>query len=1033
MCNLVSGVYVKIGVLFFFVALLLAGYSLHAEQPLPAPVHTGQTRVAGFIANVGQWPSNVLFFVRRSNKDIWITRNGTICDSYRIEPELGLRTGSVTKQVFAGSNPAGEIVVDKESARVTFLHGTDASRAYSAPVYQSVTILDIFPGVAVRYHVGTDPMKHVVRTLVIGSGANQSNVKMYTDDGHSDVASLTNVPTSFVYGSYIGGVSDDEVVAVARSSSGNVIVCGNTTAIEFPGVVGGYSTSSKGGVEVFVALFDAKLQQVKAYTFLGGDGTDRARSMCIDDENSIYMTGETSSANFPITSGASGQLYKSGTDCFIAKLDSTLGKLLVGGYHGGNKEDIPRAIAVNSSRQIYIAGGSTSTANFPVTFPITVTIRLFLGGTRTEPGGGRNEGQTDGFIASFSPNGSLQQSRFFGREGVESFAAMVLDGSSSVYLTGSTTSANFETAPTPGRFSSSSRLPYDRTYNGGNSDAFVVKLNNELALAKTDDGTYSTFFGGDGEEAGRGIFVDNLGRAYVSGVTNSKNLPTLSTLVTQPIGNQDVWLAVFSDDGRELVSATYFGGTGNDDVSGMVRYQNTTAVIFGSTQSNDFPTTGEGSVSDRAGLSDGFMAVINTSTNKFTTLLQGAAEDTVLAAVVDPLGDIYYLASTNSSDHRTPDTTYDATRSGKDGFVGKLAFGVLELLTPSGAETWCVGGSRTISWSTNGFADSVKYLLEVAPAAEESWSVLAKNVMGRSYQWKIGAFETGQYRVRISSSRGHRSQLITPFSISTPPIITVQPKNLTACLGLPVTLSIGAAGAGLKYQWKENGVDIAGATTSTYVVPSVGNATIGPYSCAVSGVCNPRVVSQTVTVAVASATLIATQPASTTVEQGKTLTLSVSATGSDLTYQWRKNNVPISGATASEYMVPATLLSDAGMYSCEVSGGCETVMSDNATVVVTPSTSVTDDAHAKSTWLQLIGPLPSSDHVIVRTDLSFSESLVARVIDTEGRIVAVFDLGTVAAGPNDVSIIVSNFASGVYAIEFKAGRLVGRVTTIVRR
>lgn len=994
-----------------------------ANQTLP--------RLVGFIENVGQWPGEVLFVARQPRAEVWITRTGTVVDAYICNAETSDRSGTVTQETYIGARPSAVLGVGATETAVTFFRGGGKQQGSTARVFGSVVVADLYPGISARYDVGAD--LRVVRTLLVKPGADISVVKLVSSNPSDAVTASTTIVTSFVYGTYLGGLSNDEMIGVRYTSAGNVVVCGNTSALDFPGTAGGYSKTANGVLDAFVALFDKKLQKVKSYSFLGGSGLDRVRAMCIDDENSVYLTGETTSNNFPVTSGVSGQLYKASLDGFIAKFDSTLTKLLVGGYHGGNKDDSPRAIAVNQNKQIFIAGNSTSTADLPVTFPATVTIRLPFGGSRTEPGGGRNGGQSDGFIATFSSNGSLQQARYFGREGVDIITAMVVDASSSVYFTGSTTSSNFETAPTPGGFSSG-RVPYDRTYNGGNTDSYVVKLNNELALAKTDDGTYSTYFGGGGEEEGRGIFVDDLGRAYVSGVTNSKNLPTVGTLVTQPIGNQDVWLAVFGDDGRELASATYFGGIGNDDVTGMVRYENTSAVIFGSTNSNDFPVTGDGSVGDRAGTSDGFFTIMNTSTNRFTTLLRGAAEDTIRSVAVDPLGDLYFLAVTNSPDLRLPDTTFDATVSGGDGYVAKFAFGILELLTPAGSEVWCVGGNRSISWSNNGIADSVRYTIEIAPAAREEWSVLAKNVSGRSYLWKIGPFETGLYRVRVVSARGHVSQLTSTFTISNPPVITAQPKNSSACLGKPLTLTVAATGVGLKYQWKKAGVDIDGATMASYTIPSVDNSTIGQYTCSLTGVCNPSVVSSSTAVSIATPTLIGTQPVGATVEQGKGFVLMVVVSGSSLAYQWRKDGSAITGATSAEYRITSAALADAGLYACEITGGCGAIQSNEVNVAVTPSTSVTEEDNHDALWLRMVGPVPAFDRVVVRTiDLATPVPTLVRVIDAEGRTVASFDMGTVGAGTTDLPISVNNIASGVYTIEVQAGDRMGRIMCVVRR
>ena len=987
---------------------------------------TPSARLDGFIANVGQWPVEVLFCARQNGADVWITRTGVVVDAYQIDKANALRIGDIERQVVVGQTTPARVSTGIPVSHVSFFRGNSA--AFVAPVYSSVLLGDVMPGVHFAFSLAADG--RVVRTLVAARGADLSQFSLERIGTRNELMDVS-VLTSTVFGTYLGGPQKDEIVSVARLSNSDVIVAGNTQQLEFPqGTTGGYSTTLSGTSDGFVVRYDWKLQKVLSYTFVGGSSDDRIHDVAIDKQNNIYVSGETNSQDLPTTTGVSGKIYKAGQDAFVAKFDSTLSKLGVCFYHGGNKDDAGYAVAIDGNGLIYLAGGTNSTTNFPVTFPVTIRINIPGGwgrppSSRDEPGGGANMGQIDGFIASFSANGSLQQSRFFGREGIEYFNDMAVDKSSSVYLTGVTTSANFETAPTSDRFSSG-RVPYDRTFNGGNTDAFVVKLNNELALAKSDDGTYSTFFGGDGEDAGRGVFVDELGRATVVGVTTSKNLPTVGTLFTQRLGDQDIFMAVLSDDGRELNSATYYGGSAREEVMGATQYQGTgTAVIYGSTTSMDFPVTGDGSVSERGGGADGFMALINTSTNKFATLINGDGEDTVRSVAVDHVGDLYYAVATTSTSLRAHDSAAAQHSSGSDMYVAKHAFGVLELTSPAGGDTWCVGSNRTISWSTLGFADSTNYYVQIAPEGTESWTDLKQRVVGRNLQWKVTSMPTGRYVVRVCSYRGHVSKLLTPLTISNPPAVTKQPSNTSACVGQPATLTVEAAGALLKYQWRKGSVDITGATSATLTIPSVDQSTIGQYACTVSGACSPSVVTQPVTVSIGTATAITSQPAGLTVEESKSFTLRVVASGSGLSYQWKKDGSPIADATAAEYTIPGAALTDAGSYVCTITGGCGTVTSDPAVVVVTPSTSVTDDRTSDVAWLRLIGPVPAHDVVAVEL-VGGGEEYVVTVLDLQGRTLSTLTIGSVEDARR-ISIATDQLAKGTYIAQFRAGNRVGHV------
>ncbi len=994
------------------------------------------TAVDGFIANVGQWPSEVLFLARQNGANVWITRTGVVVDEFTIHANDGTRSGFVVREAFRNINFRSQGSTGPEVSRVTFIKGNVQSSWYSAPVHAYVAMLDLYPGVSFSYRFNDDG--RVVRTMIAQEGADLTQISRELLGSTSPVTADITPISSTVYGTYMGGPSTDVVTGIEYLTNGDIVAAGTTPELEFPGVVGGYVTTVKGPNDGFLVRFDPRLQKVRAFSFIGGAGDDRIRAVTKDAQNNLYVTGETNSADFPTTSGVSGKLYKAGMDAFVAKLDSMLSKLIVGFYHGGNKEDVGRAIAVDQNGLIYVAGNTTSTTNFPVTFP--VTIRVTIPGRfgqpptyRDEPGGGANMGQTDGFIASYSSNGSVQQSRFFGREGIDQFTSMAIDQSNSVYLTGSTTSANFETAPTSDRFSSG-RVPYDRTFNGGNTDAFVAKLNNELALAKTDDGTYSTFFGGNGEEEGRGIFVDDLGRASVVGVTTSTNLETIGSMFSQAFGQQDIFMAVLANDGRDLVSATYFGGVMRDEVIGVRQHLHTsTAVVYGSTVSTDLPIEGVGAIANRSGSTDGFIALINTSTNKFTTLVAGNGEDTVRAVAVDPIGDLYFAASTSSTDLRTLDSSYAQSGPGLEVYVGKFAFGLLEMTSPGSGDTWCVGSNRTISWSSLGFPDTSKFDIQIAPEGSNTWTDVKRAAPGRNYQWKVPVMPTGRYIVRVMSSRGHVSQLITPFTISNPPTIETQPRNASACAGQSTSISVSAVGAQLRYQWRKGMVDIPNATSAVLEIPVVDAATIGQYSCVVSGACTPSVTTQTVTVSVAQATVLTVQPAPATVEQSKPFTLSVKATGTDLTYQWSKDGTPITGATSADYRVTSSALTDAGSYTCEVGGGCGKVTSNSVVVTITPTTSVDHDVASNQSWLRLLGPTPATEAAHVRINNQASTHAHARIMDAQGRVVGSVDLGTLATDEADVRIPVATLSTGVYLVEIQTGTQLGHVRVVIRR
>lgn len=1012
------------------VALLMACVvALTPAWTFAGATNTGASGVKGFIANVGQWPTHVLYAVRQNGATVWITRTGVVTDQYTVND--GTRSGTVIRESFRDINPRFERRNGEIVSYVTFVKGRDESQWFTAPVVSQVALAEYYPGVTLSYALTDDG--HVRRNVIARQGADLSSIRCEILGGARPELADVSPVTSTVYGSFIGGNGDDELIGLEYLSNGDVIVAGNTSELDLPGATGGYSTAVKGKTDGFLVRMDSRLEKVLSYTFIGGAADDRIRAVTRDKSNNIYVTGETISNDFPTTSGVTGKLYKSLSDIFVAKFDSTLQKLLIGFYHGGNRDDIGRAIKVDGEGVIYVAGSTTSTSGFPVTFPATVKITIPGGwgrppSSRDVPGGGANQGQTDGFVATFSANGSMQLSRYFGGGGHDIFTAMAVDKSSSVFLTGSTTSSNFETAPTSDRFASG-RKPADETFNGGLTDAFVVKLSRDLTLASTDDGTYSTYFGGNNDEEGKAIVVDDLGRAYITGGSTSTNLPAIGTLNTQSFGKKDVFLAVFADDGRELVGTTYYGGSNDDEAYAMKLQSGTTVLIAGTTASENFPLTGDGIVSTRSGTTDGFIASINLATNIYATLVSGNKEDSVKSLSMDPLGNPYYVASTTSTNLTTYPKSASTTSTGLHGYVAKHAFGVVELTAPGGGETYCVGISKPISWSAQGFPDTARFQIQYSEAGTGKWVDVAKNVGGRSYLWKVPALATGPYLVRITTIHGHLSELLSPFTISNPPSITKQPVDASACGGKAATLSVTALGAGLKFQWRKAGTNITGATEATYTIASVDASSAGKYDCLITGTCNPSVTSATVNVLVGTPTDITRQPAGLTVDEGKPFTLSVAATGSTLTYQWSKGGVEIAGATSAEYTVSSATKANEGQYTCAVTGGCGTVTSSSANVVVMGGTSVEEDTEASS-LLRVVGPVPANDHVVVRISAEQSRSGAAhlQITDAQGRIVGHYDVDS----SSDLHLPTSALATGLYTLELVDGIVVARSRMLIQ-
>jgi hypothetical protein len=175
------------------------------------------------------------------------------------------------------------------------------------------------------------------------------------------------------------------------------------------------------------------------------------------------------------------------------------------------------------------------------------------------------------------------------------------------------------------------------------------------------------------------------------------------------------------------------------------------------------------------------------------------------------------------------------------------------------------------------------------------------------------------------------------------PSITSQPASQSVATGQTATFILAASGTSpLTYQWKKNGVAIAGSNSSSYTTPATTSSDNGAqFTAVVSNAAGSATSSAAVltvsTAAVAPA--ITAQPASLTVTVGQTATFSVAATGTaPLTYQWKKNSVAVSGANSTTYTTPATTSSDSGaQFTVVVSNVAGSAASSAAVLTVSPA------------------------------------------------------------------------------------------------
>ncbi len=165
---------------------------------------------------------------------------------------------------------------------------------------------------------------------------------------------------------YLGGTGLDWAQGIALGEAGDVTVTGWTKSGDFPTTRRAFDRHYHGGEDAFVARLGAGGSRLVYSTYLGGAGNDRGRGVVVDTAGNAYVTGATSSAEFPTTRDARTAKHVGDQDAFVTKLNPTGSRLGYSTFIGGTALDFGRAIAIDADRNVYVTG-RTESADFPAT------------------------------------------------------------------------------------------------------------------------------------------------------------------------------------------------------------------------------------------------------------------------------------------------------------------------------------------------------------------------------------------------------------------------------------------------------------------------------------------------------------------------------------------------------------------------------------------------------------------------------------------------------------------------------------------
>ncbi len=625
----------------------LSGKTLSIGPASDASALTGATEGSVlFIENEGQWDAAAFFQVWGGPGDaMWIGRDGSIWltvleESEAISPEQGLLAaerdlparplrGVHIKLTFENANPRARVEpFAPRDTVVSYFYGDDpAGWRPHVPVWGGVRYRDLYPGVDLIL-TGEKGRGFVWRMACQGP-CDQAlgQVRLRVEGAES--LSLDEAGALILH-TAVGDLRLPLLLSPNGAPDVEPIIEGDLVAMPL-------TTMQQ----------DAFLQVTEQGpgllfgTYIGGKDQDYVADMDMDLFGDVYVTGHTSSTDFPVTWGSFDPTYQGGVDVFVLSLDSLGGRLRYATFIGGTKNDLGYGIDVDLSGNAYVTG-ETWSSDFPI------TAKTF---DRT------HNGLVDAFFLKLNNQGSdLAVASFLGGNSYDTGEDIAVTSQGEIVVLGDTYSSNFPT-----------RHAYASTIKGKN-DLFIAKFSPAGNAMR-----YGTYLGGSDFEWGESLVVGGDGTAYVTGITKSDDFPTTALDRTYN-RDDDAFIAAIGAEGDQLVFSTYWGGSRDDRGEGIAWHEATeTLYVIGETDSPDFPVSGR--YDYHGGISDAFYVALKPKENLLVRSLQfgGSGAEWGRGIAVDGSGSVYLTGFTSSNDMPLAGTPFQDSYEYNDLFIARFA------------------------------------------------------------------------------------------------------------------------------------------------------------------------------------------------------------------------------------------------------------------------------------------------------------------------------------------------------------------------
>jgi hypothetical protein len=599
---------------------------------------------------------------------------------------------------------------------VAFVPLTSGRYTFSLGSYNSAYPLTIDPTLEWSTYFGSDSFGDAVCGMGVDSQDNvivagyvySASVPTTPDalrtersDGNADAfVSKFSSDGTLLFSTYFGGTWDQQAYAMDVDDGNNIYITGYTYSTDFPATPGAFSETLSGPKDAFVAKLNPNGDKIIYATYLGGSYSDYANAISVGPDGCAYITGQTSTSDFPTTEGVldtgqEGYLEGGG---FLTKLNATGTALAYSTYLGINgtaAKTYGNGVDVDQSGCAYVTGSTTSV--FPTTNGAFMETQC--------------HDYKSCFVAKINPTGTeMMYGTFLSGYCVYSFGlAIVVDKTGCAYVTG------FSDGGFPG-FPVTENAIDDHADSGG--DAFVAKLN------PTGSGIlFATYLGGTGmmPDSGRAIVLAPNGDVIVGGESGSDSDFPIAGPAFQydSNGSYDGFVARLSSDGSVLKYSSLLGGTGSDMIDALAVDSLGQIIVGGKTRSTDFPLFNSPVDDANDGHYDAFVAKFPLESS-LSYLIVGIAEGN---GSVDQIGTGTYTLGEGTTITATPGSgwTFDHWSGDASGSDNPLT---VQMDSNKIIQAHFTGGKYTITASaSDGGSIAPSGSVVVSPGSDQTFTI----------------------------------------------------------------------------------------------------------------------------------------------------------------------------------------------------------------------------------------------------------------------------------------------------------------------